>query len=86
MRGHIRAPQVINFRSCFPLGIRTAFLERTFNWKTSAVESKRLIEHSDVCQVSLEIRQLINKHSLVYLINILPSDIFCIWKGDQVSY
>ena len=86
MCGHNRAPQVMNFRTRFPLGIRTAFLEKTFNQKTSAVESKGLIEHSDVCQVSLKIRHLINRHSLVYLINILPSDIFCIWKRHQVSH
>ena len=66
MCGHNRAPQMMNFITRFPLGIGTAFLEKTFNWKTSAVESKRLIEHSDVCQVSLKIRELINNHSLVY--------------------
>ena len=47
----------------------------------------RLLEHCDVCQVSLEMRQLlINQHSFVYLSNISSSDIFCIWRPDQVSH
>ena len=49
-------------------------------------ELRRLIEHCDVCQVSLEIEQLINQHSFVYLSNISSSYIFCIWRRDQVSH
>ena len=46
-------------------------------------ELRRRIEHCNVCQVSLEIRQLINEHSFVYHSNISPSDIFCI--GGEIK-
>ena len=49
-------------------------------------QSKRLIEHCDVCQVSLESRQLINQPSFVYRLNNSPSDIFCIWMRDKICH
>ena len=65
MRGHNRALQVMNVRTRFRPKV-SAFLEKTFNWKTVMFESKRLTEHCDLCQVSLKIRQLNNQHSFVY--------------------
>ena len=44
---------------------------------------RQLIEHCEVCKVSLEIRQLIYRQSFVYDSNISPSDISCI--GGEIE-
>ena len=58
MRGHNKAQQVMNIRPRFPLSVRKLSIGRQVMFRT-----KRLREHYDVCQVSLEIRELINQHS-----------------------
>ena len=46
---------------------------------------RQLIEHCEVCKVSLEIRQLIYLQSFVYNSNISPSDIFCMEERSRLS-
>ena len=49
-------------------------------------ELRRLLEQGDLCQVLLELRQLIDRHPFLYRSNISPADSFCIWRQDQVSH
>ena len=84
MREHKRALRdeyQNTFSTKYPLFWRKLSIGRQVTFKL-----RRLIGHCDVRQVSLEIRQLINQHSFVYLSNVLPTDIFCIWRRDQVSH
>ena len=78
MREHNRA-RSDNYQNTF-------FTKHLHFWrklrKKVMFELRRLIEHRDVCQVSLEIRQLINQQSFVYHSNISPSDIFCILRRE----
>ena len=51
-------------------------------------ELRRLIEQGGLCQVFLELRQLINRHPFYYRSNISLRDKFSIWRRDKslISY